>query len=278
MDAEIRLPRKIWFMWWQGFDEAPEVVRQCWESWRQNNPGWRITFIDKANVKQYVSVDLEDNHFNRLGLARMSDVIRLELLKRYGGVWADATCFCCQPLDDWIDSAARTGFFAFSWPGPDRMVASWFLAAVPDNALVATVSRDFLEYLRNVELNGKTNKKVVKMGKRVLNQRVWTTRFWFSWIVMKWFKVYPYFALHYKFSQAIRQNRECRAIWNHMPKVSADGPHYLKRSGLSGPASDAVRQHVEQRQSPVYKLTWKCDTDCSDRTSTIGYLFWRRLS
>jgi hypothetical protein len=56
----------------------------------------------------------------------------MELLRRHGGVWADATCYCLQPLAEWLPSKlAPAGFFAFDRPAPDRMLASWFLAAQP---------------------------------------------------------------------------------------------------------------------------------------------------
>jgi Capsular polysaccharide synthesis protein len=32
----------------------------------------------------------------------LSDCIRIELLRRYGGAWADVTTYCLKPLDDWL--------------------------------------------------------------------------------------------------------------------------------------------------------------------------------
>ena len=45
--------------------------------------------------------------------AAESDLLRLYLLNKYGGVWVDSTNLCRRPLDDWLPSAARQGFFAF---------------------------------------------------------------------------------------------------------------------------------------------------------------------
>ena len=45
--------------------------------------------------------------------AAESDILRLYLLKKYGGVWVDATNLCRRPLDAWLPSAACEGFFAF---------------------------------------------------------------------------------------------------------------------------------------------------------------------
>jgi hypothetical protein len=58
-----------------------------------------------------------------------ADQIRIELLNVHGGVWADATTMCALPLDHWLPQRMQTGFFAFERPTPDRLIASWFLAA-----------------------------------------------------------------------------------------------------------------------------------------------------
>ena len=45
--------------------------------------------------------------------AAESDLLRLYLLNKYGGVWVDSTNLCRRPLNDWLPSAASQGFFAF---------------------------------------------------------------------------------------------------------------------------------------------------------------------
>ena len=42
---------------------------------------------------------------DRSGRAAQSDVVRLNVLANHGGVWADATVACMQPLDLWLDAA-----------------------------------------------------------------------------------------------------------------------------------------------------------------------------
>ena len=52
----------------------------------------------------------------------MADVLRLDLLSRYGGVWADVTTCPVQPLDSYVSKmTADVGFFAMMWePFYDR--------------------------------------------------------------------------------------------------------------------------------------------------------------
>jgi hypothetical protein len=78
--------------------------------------------------------------------ASLSDVIRVDLLRRYGGIWADATTYCLRPLNDWIYPAIATGFFAFDRPTDDRMVSSWFLAAQRNSYIVDALFRRIRSY------------------------------------------------------------------------------------------------------------------------------------
>src|ERR1700748_2440425 len=104
----MAIPKTIWFLWLQGLDNAPLVVQKCYESWLKHNPYWTITFLDETNIRDFVS--LPDVQITRQSL---SDVLRINLLAKYGGIWVDATCYCVKPLDLWIDQYTTQGFFAF---------------------------------------------------------------------------------------------------------------------------------------------------------------------
>ena len=121
---------KILFMYWhQGWKNAPEIVKRCAATWQRHNPTWDIFFLDSASVAEKVKLPPAVKNLN-LPLPALSDVIRICLLKEYGGVWADATLWCTRPLDDWIEVVCNpSGFFAYEKPGPGRPISSWFLAA-----------------------------------------------------------------------------------------------------------------------------------------------------
>lgn len=100
------LDKNIFILWLQGWDNAPWLVKQVAESWEINNPGWKIHYIDSNNLKNYVTdIDYINDPAKNLSLQAKSDVIRLSLLKNHGGVWADATMLCMQPLDHWVFDA-----------------------------------------------------------------------------------------------------------------------------------------------------------------------------
>ena len=82
------IPKKIWFLWLQGFDNAPLEVKECYESWVRLNPGWEVVFMDESDIAAYITVPKW-----RVAKYVLSELLRINLLAKYGGVWADATCY-----------------------------------------------------------------------------------------------------------------------------------------------------------------------------------------
>jgi hypothetical protein len=271
-ENEVNLPRIIWFAWFQGFDNAPYVVRKCRESWVARNPGWRVMSIDAANLQEFTSVDYSRGNIANLSMQHRAGLLRLDLLSRHGGVWADATCFCVQSLDDWLSPHMRSGFFAFHRPGPDRVISSWFLAAEPDNVLVARLFSQMLAYWRDHPLRTDERQLIAKALTRLLKTSPVTRGWWFSRVVRDWLAVGPYFAISYGLEKLIREDPACARAWEITPRVSADGPHRLYNAGLLSPASPELRAEIDSREIPVYKTTWRTGGKTIPSNSTLEYL------
>lgn len=110
----------------------PPVVRACLAALKANNPGARVHELSDANVGAYV--DVPEDLVARLDgdRARFSDLLRMLLLEKFGGIWVEATCYVSEPLRPRIDAAlAQGGAFAFNYTGP--FISNWFLAARPDS-------------------------------------------------------------------------------------------------------------------------------------------------
>lgn len=94
---------KIWTMWWQGEQNAPDVVRLCFASIRKHAGNASVTVLDKDNYSDYVTVPehirkrFEDG---RMPIAVFADYIRVSLLEKYGGLWLDATILVSQDIPE----------------------------------------------------------------------------------------------------------------------------------------------------------------------------------
>ena len=120
---------KIWMCWWQGLDAAPGIVKACVDSVRRNAGGREVIIITDRNVADYVKFpDWIKKLYKNGTLSRthISDLLRLELLARYGGIWLDSTFYCCRPLTadvykaplwsikrpDYLHASVASGMFA----------------------------------------------------------------------------------------------------------------------------------------------------------------------
>jgi len=144
--------KTIWILWLQGWDKAPWLQQRIAESWTKNNPDWTVKLIDEEQVRTLVSdsVYMYDPSKTITPQAK-SDIIRLSLLKNYGGVWADSTMLCMQPLDRWCSDAVKpAGFWMYHGCGVDLLIeegpASWFILSEPNNRFICEWKKECDEY------------------------------------------------------------------------------------------------------------------------------------
>lgn len=93
---------QIYFCWLQGEDSLPPVVSVAYESLKMHAGKYKIIFIDERNYTDYVK--LPEYIVKKImggGISRthLSDIIRINLLYQYGGLWLDSTMLVTEPLE-----------------------------------------------------------------------------------------------------------------------------------------------------------------------------------
>lgn len=137
------LQNNIFILWLQGWENAKWLNKQVVESWEINNPDWKILLIDLVNLKDYVSdIDYVYDINKNISPQAKSDIIRLSLLKNHGGIWADATMLCMQPLDHWVHEAVEpVGLWMYHGCGGGMSKevgpASWFIVSKKEGNIIS---------------------------------------------------------------------------------------------------------------------------------------------
>lgn len=262
---ENNIPKNLFMYWHQGWHNAPDMIRRCAATWQQHNPAWDIDLLDAATVGEKVKLPSALKTLN-LPLPALSDVIRICLLKKYGGVWADATLWCVRPLDDWLETVcAPSGFFAYDKPGPDRPISSWFLAASRGCRIVDLWHSAVLHLLAKTQAHARFRwVSDNKEKNRLLNT---LSRLCMGYLLRRYNYEHllvtssddpeddNYFWFHYLFGRLLERNNEFRQLWTSTPKISADGPQLLRRGGLLKPATDRTELLIREKASNMHKLT-----------------------
>ena len=180
--------KTIYILWFQGFDSAPELVKKCVQSWKHYNTDWNILMLDRKTLVNYVKLeDYVDLTKKKVPKPALSDVVRISLLNKYGGLWVDATTFCNKPLNDWLPNYIKTGFFAFNKPAPGRLVSTWFMYSEKEHYITHTWLKSLVEYY-------------------TINDTP-----------------HDYYWVHYLFGKLHRNDEKFKELWKIVPKLSPLG-------------------------------------------------------
>jgi hypothetical protein len=131
------IPKIIWSFW--DSDDIPDFIHKCIDSWKKYNPEYTVNFLSKTNLKDFVGEEEANNmidwKFND-SPQRLSDLIRLYVISKFGGVWLDASIVCFNSFE-WIQNdGSDVIVFSIKEIAVEPCIESWFIAAVPNNNFV----------------------------------------------------------------------------------------------------------------------------------------------
>lgn len=142
------IPRILWAYWDGGV--PPTLIARCFDNWRRLHPHFSIRIVDERSLGAYV--DELPPQWGAATPTLRADWLRLELLRRHGGIWLDASTILTQPLDWVVEAQARdqsdlVAFYLgrFTTDAAFPVVENWFLAAPPGSPLVDDLQREFTE-------------------------------------------------------------------------------------------------------------------------------------
>ena len=91
----------IWQYWHQGRENAPLLIQKCFESVQKYESDKKINVLSFETIKDYV--ELPQKYYEllkakKIPIAIFSDILRLNLLKKYGGCWVDSTIYLTDKI------------------------------------------------------------------------------------------------------------------------------------------------------------------------------------
>lgn len=134
----------IWWCWFQGLESAPPIVKACYRSLQQHIKNKEIRVIDETNRKEYVQFpDYIERRWKKRQITpeKFANLIRLELLIKYGGTWIDATVLCSG--DHYPPEYLNADLFFFQYMRKDTNrfsgISSWFISSYSNNPVLMTL-------------------------------------------------------------------------------------------------------------------------------------------
>ena len=187
---------KIWICWFQGIEKAPELVKACYNSVVKNYNDKEIIVLTEENYKQYVDIPeyiLKKWEKGYITFAHFSDILRIEILSKYGGLWLDSTIFTTKKSDLVFNDNIE--FFVFKQVDLDRK-----------NSLTVVAS-NWLIYANR-------NNNIINLTKKLLYQ---------YWKEYNHAINYNIFHIFFKFATEVYKDQ-----WNKFPTFNNISPHILQ--------------------------------------------------
>ena len=142
----------IWLCWWQGENALEGIAKICVNSIKENAGDCNVIFITKDNYAKYVEIPefvIKKKDRGIISLTQFSDILRINLLNKHGGIWIDATVLITNTLpQSYFDYV----FYSFKNKAVSNVFisncrwASHFMGGEKGHVLFDFVSKLFYEY------------------------------------------------------------------------------------------------------------------------------------
>lgn len=227
---------KIWICWFQGIEKAPELVKACYNSVVKNYNDKEIIVLTEENYKQYVDIPeyiLKKWEKGYITFAHFSDILRIEILSKYGGLWLDSTIFTTKKSDLVFNDNIE--FFVFKQVDLDRK-----------NSLTVVAS-NWLIYANR-------NNNIINLTKKLLYQ---------YWKEYNHAINYNIFHIFFKFATEVYKDQ-----WNKVPTFNNISPHILQFE--LNDDFEEVRFNQIIGMSDFHKLNWRIKSE--NKNSFYNYI------
>lgn len=134
---KIGIPKLIW-SYWEG-REMPKLVQECINSWKKQNPKYKLVVLNDQKVKELFNFDLETIKNKEL-IPRKADFARLLAIEKYGGIWIDSSILTLKPFESFLPLDENIDFIGYIAPHTTNMdipiIENWFFAAPKNSQLI----------------------------------------------------------------------------------------------------------------------------------------------
>ena len=141
-------PSKIIFWCWlQGEKNAPKLALANLNSIRKFCNDYKIIIIDESNIDKYVNIPsyiIQKYKKQKFSRTHFSDILRLELLIKYGGTWMDSSVL----ITNYDERFFNKDLFFFGENTTGCVGSSWFITSEKNSPILRTTLDLLYEYWR----------------------------------------------------------------------------------------------------------------------------------
>lgn len=245
----------IWILWFQGIENAPDIVKKCINNIRLYSNNRKIVILSEKNLFNYIDIPnfiMEKYKSGIISKTHLSDIIRLILLINYGGTWIDSTVL----LTGFPSSILNSDFFVFK-------DTTWYKSTIESPSFTKNILSPNLIHNFFTQKQKKTKyPSISSWFIHTKNPNNYLLICVLNLLIEYWKKEnsqIDYFIFHYFFVIAINNDKFCRHIFNSMVEISNRDVHLLQTFMLEKYQKDIFNEIISL--TPIHKLTYKYNKD-----------------
>lgn len=123
---------------WVGLNPMSSDMIKWQNGWKEMHPEWEYRLWDNDALNQYhkeFGFINEEQMKECRNFAELSDILRCELIYRYGGVYLDTDFQCLRPTDSFFEKFSDRDLIC-SPENSDEYLATGFFASIPNHPLL----------------------------------------------------------------------------------------------------------------------------------------------
>lgn len=162
------IPKKIW-TFWDG--KIPDLINKCINTWKKHNPTYEIIILNRKNIGNYLPKFNIKKLKHISNVRHLSDIIRVNILSKYGGFWSDASIICYNSYDYFINlqKEKNVEFIGYYINNDTEypIIENWFFGSIPNSKLVNDWKKTLMysqkykskkKYIKSLERNTNLDK------------------------------------------------------------------------------------------------------------------------
>ena len=221
----------VWQYWAQGYEDVPPIVKECLDSVSEHCRDCTVVRLTDQNLAEYLDLpDFVRERRSQFSRAFFSDLLRLMLLRVYGGLWLDATIMMTGPVPE---AFGTLDFFVYR-RDPDEPCQKYW----------KNTYAYYFGWAKGFRVNMLSSIMYARPGSLTVQGLCDLLLFWWKTQTT----LPDYFFLQILFD--VYQPRDA------FPLVSDCIPHYLQKS-MDDPEFSIMSREEIIRDHPFHKMTYK---------------------
>ena len=143
--------KTIFWCWFKGLNNITKLGLSSLNSIKKNLKDYNLIIINDSNIKDYVNIPkyiMDKYKTGKMTPTHFSDILRLELLNKYGGTWIDASVLITKYEPRFYDNIL---FFFGSKSDEGCVGSSWFITSEKGSPILKTTLDLLYEYWKKNE-------------------------------------------------------------------------------------------------------------------------------